>query len=116
MSQGLLLSDVVSNLLGALVAECSHVASLLRVANASEEVCNLVGVHARRGYLDRASPIEVIVSKSKGKLLYLKLSEVGRLLDRYEEVCWPHAALGTSDWDKEEVILTARAIDSRTFD
>ena len=111
MSQGLLLSDVVSNLLGALVAELGHVACLLRVANASEEVRNLVGVHARRRDLDRASPIEVIMSQSKGELLYLKLREVGRLLERYEEVCWPHAALGTSDGDKEEVILTARAID-----
>ena len=111
MSQGLLLSDVVSNLLGALVAELGHVACLLRVANSSEEVCNLVGVHARRRNLDRASPIEVIMSQSKGELLYLKLREVGRLLERYEEVCWPHAALGTSDGNKEEVILTARAID-----
>ena len=111
MSQGLLLSDVVSNLLGALVAELGHVACLLRVANASEEVSNLVGVHARRGDLDRASPIEVIMSQSKGELLYLKLREVGRLLERYEEVCWPHAALGASDGDKEEVILTACAID-----
>ena len=70
-----------------------------------------MGVHARRGDLDRASPIEVIMSQSKGELLYLKLREVGRLLERYEEVCWPHAALGTSDGNKEEVILTARAID-----
>lgn len=111
MSQGLLLSDVVSNLLGALVAECGHVACLLRVADASEEVCDLVGVHARRGDLDRASPIEVIMSKSKGELLYLKLGEVGRLLERYEEVCWPHATLSASDGDKEEVILTVRAVD-----
>lgn len=69
MSQRLLLSDVVSNLLRALVTECSHIASLLRVANASEEVCNLVSVHARRWDLDRASPIEVIMSQSKGELL-----------------------------------------------
>ena len=69
MSQGLLLSDAVSNLLGALVAECGHVACLLRVADAGEEVCNLVGVHARCGDLDRASPIEVIMSQSKGELL-----------------------------------------------
>ena len=69
MSQRLLLSDVVSNLLWALVAEIGHLASLLGVADASEEVCDLVGVHARRGYLDRASPIEVIMSQSKGELL-----------------------------------------------
>ena len=69
MSQGLLLSDVVSNLLGALVAEVGHGTRLLRVANAGEEVCDLVGVHAGRGDLDRASPIEVIMSQSKGELL-----------------------------------------------
>ena len=69
MSQRLLLSDVVSNLLWALVAEVGHLASLFGVADASEEVCDLVGVHAGRGYLDRASPIEVIMSQSKGELL-----------------------------------------------
>ena len=92
MSQGLLLSDVVSNLLGALVAELGHVASLLRVADASEEVCDLVGVLAGCRNFDGASPVEVEVAERVCQLLQLVLSK-RRLVQWHVEVSRQNAAL-----------------------
>ena len=70
-----MLPDVVGYLLRRLVAEVADGAGLLRVANSSEQVGNLVCVHARGGHLDWAGPVEVVMTQVECQLLNLELGE-----------------------------------------
>lgn len=69
---------------------------LLRVADASLQVSQLVGVHARGGHFDRTSPVEVIVAEVECKLLKLALGQI-RLVQGHKVVRRAHAALGALD-------------------
>lgn len=95
MSEGFLLANEVTDLRGVLLL-------LLGVADASEEVSNLVRIHARSRHLDGTSPVEIVVAQGEGQLLELNLAQV-RLVLGHEEVRWSHAALSTLDGHQEEV-------------
>lgn len=98
MSERFLLANKIANLWGVLLL-------LLGVANASEQVGNLMRIHARSRHLDRTSPVEVIVAQGEGQLLELNLAQV-RLVLGHEEVGRSHAALSSLDGHEEEVELT----------
>ena len=66
-----LLPDIVGYLLRRLVAEVGHSTGLLRVTNASEQVGDLVRVHARSRHLDWTSPVEVVMTQVECQLLDL---------------------------------------------
>jgi hypothetical protein len=67
-----------------------------------EELCDLVGVLARRRDLDRASPVEVEVAKRERKRLDFQLRQIGVVLGNVE-VRGKHTALGRVGWGQEEV-------------
>jgi hypothetical protein len=66
------------------------------------ELCDLVSILARSGYLDWAGPVEVEVTQREGKLLQLNLRKVGVVL-RHVEVRWQHTALSRIRRCQEEV-------------
>lgn len=80
--------------------------ALLRVADASEQVGDLVGVHARGGHLDGTRPVEIVVAQRKGKLLELNLGEA-TVLKWHEEVGRLHASLATLYRDQVEIELAS---------
>ena len=82
----------------------AHGHAFLGVTDASEQVGDLVRIHARSRHLDRASPVEVIVAQVECHPLNLELGQ-SRLVQGYEEVRGTHAALSAPDRHKEEVEL-----------
>ena len=114
MGERLLLSDVVRDLLRRLVAQVGHGSRLLGVANACEQVSNLVRVHAWGRHLDWASPVEVIVAQVERELFKLELGQ-RRLVQGHEEVSRTHAALSSLHGHQEEVELTVSALSRRAL-
>ena len=104
-----MLPDIIRDLLRRLVTEVAHGARLLRVSDTGEQVGDLVGVHARGGHLDRASPVEVVMTQVEGQLLNLELGE-GRLVQGNEEVRGTHASLSASDRNEEEIEFFVRLL------
>lgn len=62
-------------------------------AEVHEELSNLVCVHAWRGHLDGAGPVEVVVAQIESQLLNHCLLE-GRVVMRHVVVSGQDAALG----------------------
>jgi hypothetical protein len=61
-------------------------------AEVHEELCDLVCIHARGRHLDGTSPVEVIVTKIKGKLLYHGLLK-WRIIVSHIVVSWQDTTL-----------------------
>eukprot|EP00354_Favella_ehrenbergii_P003334 CAMPEP_0170462140 /NCGR_PEP_ID=MMETSP0123-20130129/7760_1 /TAXON_ID=182087 /ORGANISM="Favella ehrenbergii, Strain Fehren 1" /LENGTH=278 /DNA_ID=CAMNT_0010727291 /DNA_START=549 /DNA_END=1386 /DNA_ORIENTATION=+ len=70
-------ADEIRDLVLIQAFDCGQIARFFRVADACEQVGDLVRIHARSGHLDWASPIEVVVAESEDQLLELKLRQVG---------------------------------------
>ena len=109
VGERLLLSDVVRDFLGSLVAQVGNSSRLLGVANAREQVSNLVGIHARSRHFDGAGPVEIVMTQVECQLLKLELVQ-RRLVQGHEEMSWTHAALSSLDGDQEEVELTVGSL------
>ena len=109
------MADIVSDLLRRLARQLLDVSLLLGVANAREQISDLVRVHAGSRHLDWASPVEVVVTKGEGQLLDLKLVKA-RLIDRHIEVSRAHATLGSFNGYEEEIEFFVSTCGGGTFD
>ena len=106
----MLLSDRVSDLFRRLFfAIIAQGFRSLGVADASEQVGDLVRIHARSRHLDRTGPVEVIVAQVECQPLNLELGQ-SRLVQGDEEVRRTHAALSALDRHEEEVELFLRVL------
>lgn len=79
------------------------------MTDASEQVSDLVRIHARSRHLDRTCPVKVVMAQIKGEALNLQLGQ-SRLIQRHKEVRGTHAALSTLDWHEEKVELPLRVL------
>lgn len=71
-------------------------------SHTSVELCNFVGILAWCRHFDRASPVEVEVAESEGKMLKLNLIDL-RLVHGHVEVGREDAALGGIGWGQVEI-------------
>ena len=77
MSEWFLLHNLIADFLCSAFAVLNDIFELLGCADTSEQVCNLVGVHARSWYLNWSGPVEIVVRKGESKLLDLNFSQGG---------------------------------------
>ena len=65
-----------------------------------------MGIHAWCWNLDRAGPIEIVMTQGESELFELNLCKAG-LVKGHEEMRWAHTTLSTFDGNKEEIKLFA---------
>ena len=86
----------------ATLASSSTARSLAPVANEHVELSDFVSILARRRYLDRPGPVEIVVAESKAELLDLYLLQRA-LIERHEAVRGQDTSLIGCGWRHEEV-------------